>query len=284
MSVHQLFSRFQLPNLLAGAMVVLALVVAQAGAAIAQGATPEASPVAAADCLPEGAEPAPMPTAKLYIEYNATDGDLGVHGFFDTEGYAILCVFNPNGTAIFEADALGPLQELGMGELFSESREPPLSKFGFDELEAMFPAGEYAVSGTRYDGTGFMGTALFTHNVPAPPTIVAPQLGDEENASEAMVDLAEPLVVDWDEVNQTVNGEAAVLTGYQVIVTKEQHNDPHGRSRPIFNVHLPPDQTSITVSTEFLEPETLYEVEVLALEASGNQTISLGFFTTGEQE
>ena len=31
---------------------------------------------------------------------------------------------------------------------------------------------------------------------------------------------------------------------------------------------------------EFLEPNTVYELEVLALERSGNQTISVGFFMT----
>ena len=284
MSVHHRFPQFRLPNLFAGAIVVLALVVAQTGTALAQGATPAASPAAAASCAPEGAETVEIETAKLYIEYNAADGDVGVHAMLDTEGFTLLCVFDPNGTAIIEADALGQLQDLGMGELFTESREPPMPEFGFAELEAAFPAGTYTVSGTLFDGTGVTGEALFTHDVPAPPTIVAPQLASEENASEAVVDLAEPLVVDWDEVTETVDGEEVVITGYQVIVTKEQHTDPHSLSRPIFNVHLPPDQTSLTVSTEFLEPETLYEVEVLALEASGNQTISLGFFTTSEQE
>ncbi len=31
---------------------------------------------------------------------------------------------------------------------------------------------------------------------------------------------------------------------------------------------------------EFLEPDTVYELEVLALEESGNQTITVGFFMT----
>jgi hypothetical protein len=31
---------------------------------------------------------------------------------------------------------------------------------------------------------------------------------------------------------------------------------------------------------EFLEPNTVYELEVLALETSGNQTITVGFFKT----
>ena len=34
------------------------------------------------------------------------------------------------------------------------------------------------------------------------------------------------------------------------------------------------------VSDEFLEPGTLYELEILAIEVSGNQTIGLGFFET----
>ena len=34
------------------------------------------------------------------------------------------------------------------------------------------------------------------------------------------------------------------------------------------------------VPVEFLEPDTVYELEVLALEESGNQTITVGFFKT----
>ena len=70
------------------------------------------------------------------------------------------------------------------------------------------------------------------------------------------------------------------ITGYEVIITDDAYEDPNGFSQPIFDVHLPPDRTSITVSPEFWKPGTLYEIEVLALEASGNQTISLGFFTS----
>jgi hypothetical protein len=47
-------------------------------------------------------------------------------------------------------------------------------------------------------------------------------------------------------------------------------------------VHVPADRTSLNVPAEFWEPNTLYEIEILALEESGNQTIGLGFFTSGE--
>jgi hypothetical protein len=41
-----------------------------------------------------------------------------------------------------------------------------------------------------------------------------------------------------------------------------------------------PSVTSLSVPHEFLEPRTGYELEVLALEISGNQTISVLFFQT----
>jgi hypothetical protein len=45
-------------------------------------------------------------------------------------------------------------------------------------------------------------------------------------------------------------------------------------------VHVPATVNSLNVPRKFLEADTVYELEVLALEASGNQTISVGFFKT----
>mgnify|MGYP001611115032 FL=1 len=56
--------------------------------------------------------------------------------------------------------------------------------------------------------------------------------------------------------------------------------DPDGLSRPVYDVHVPADLTSLAVPAAFLLPDTLYELEVLALEESGNQTISVGSFRT----
>jgi hypothetical protein len=48
----------------------------------------------------------------------------------------------------------------------------------------------------------------------------------------------------------------------------------------VFSVDLPASTTSVTVPAEFLEPGTQYKVEVLAIEASGNQTITEVEFMT----
>jgi hypothetical protein len=45
-------------------------------------------------------------------------------------------------------------------------------------------------------------------------------------------------------------------------------------------MYLPPSVTSIAVPDGFLEPQTAYKWEVLAIERSGNQTLSSGSFRT----
>jgi hypothetical protein len=219
-------------------------------------------------------------TAKLIIEYNSTDDDIGVHGAFDDHGWKTLCVYAPSGQAVLEVGPQGQLRDLTMAGIFFESREPPRSEFSFADLQAAFPEGEYSVTGESFDGTTLVGSATFTHDVPAPPTITSPELADDPRGAKKNPLPAEELVVGWDQVTETVDGGPVDITGYEVIVTKEFHDDPNGFSRPIYDVHVPPTLDALSVPAEFLEADTVYELEVLALEVSGNQTISVGFFKT----
>jgi hypothetical protein len=219
-------------------------------------------------------------TAKLIIEYNSTDEDLGVHGAFDDHGWKTLCVFDPTGRPVLEVGPQGQLLDLTMAGIFFESREPPSSEFSFADLEAAFPEGEYRVRAESFDGTILVGSATFTHDVPAPPTITSPEIAGEPRGTKKNAVSREDLVIVWDHVRKTVAGGPVDITGYEVIVTKEVEDDPNGFSRPTYGVHVPATVNSLSVPTEFLEPNTVYELEVLALEVSGNQTISVGFFKT----
>lgn len=221
-----------------------------------------------------------LETAKLIIEFNFTDADLGVHGAFDGEGWKTLCVFDPTGRAVLEVGPRGQLRDLGMGGIFFESREPPRSEFSFADLEAAFPEGEYTVRGESFDGKSLTGSAMFTHDVPAAPKITSPELAEEPEGTDENQIARKHLVIRWNDVTETVAGRRVDITGYEVIVTKEVEDDPHGFSRPIYDVHVPASLNSLSVPAEFLEADTVYELEVLALEQSGNQTISVGFFKT----
>jgi len=219
-------------------------------------------------------------TAKLIIEYNSTDDDLGVHGAFDDHGWKTLCVFDPIGRAVLEVGPQGQLRDLTMAGIFFESREPPSSEFSFADLQAAFPEGTYTVRGESFDGTILVGGATFTHDVPAPPTITSPKIAEEPRGTKRNPVSRDNLVIGWDRVRKTVAGGPVDITGYEVIVTKEVEDDPNGFSRPTYDVHVPATVNSLSVPKEFLEPNTVYELEVLALEQSGNQTISVGFFMT----
>jgi hypothetical protein len=46
------------------------------------------------------------------------------------------------------------------------------------------------------------------------------------------------------------------------------------------SIYLPASTTSVAIPDGFLEPGTDYQWEVLAIEESGNQTLSSGSFST----
>jgi hypothetical protein len=212
---------------------------------------------------------------KLYIEHNATDEDTGVHGLLGHDGLSEVCLRMPDGTKMMLVDPGETFGDLGIADFFFESREPPADEYSIAELQADFPEGEYRYSGIHPAGTAWVATAQFTHDIPAAPVITEPELAEEEDAGDVTLQTT-GLVVHWDPVTETLDGAALTVPGYEVIVTQVEHDDPHGRSRPVYDVHVPADRTELDVVDGFLEPDTVYELEVLALEESGNQTISLG--------
>ncbi len=117
------------------------------------------------------------------------------------------------------------------------------------------------------------GKTRFTHVVPAGPVIVPPTEGEVVSPFNT--------VTMWEPVTQTTAfnppQQPVAIVGYQVIVT---------RVAPlrVYSVEVPAGTTSLTVPPEFLDAGTEYELEILAIEESGNQTISPTFFETAEQQ
>jgi len=219
--------------------------------------------------------------ARLYIEHNATDEDTGVHGIFGGEAWSVLCIWDPTGELILYVDPRAQFNDLAVSDLFFESREPPAEEYSVSEVMADFPEGEYVVAGIDYTGSPRVDAAVFTHSIPAEPEITAPQLAEDEETAGDFVAARSGFVVTWEPVVETIAGETVEITAYEVIVTKVEHEDPNSLSRPVYDVHVPGSQLAMSVPGDFLEPETMYELEVLAIEASGNQTISVGFLVSG---
>ena len=217
--------------------------------------------------------PVRLPAAKLYIEHNGTAEDTGVHGLFDGVDWRLLRVHDPHGRVILEVQPKRQLGRQSISGIFFESAEPPNADVPIEEILRRFPEGRYAVSGRTADGKQLTGAATFTHDIPEVPIITFP-------ADESTVPAID-LTVTWNHVTQTLFGDPLNRTGYEVILTKDVPDDPNGFSRPALSIHVPPSVTSLTVPNEFLEPNSRYEIEIIVLEFSGNQTIASIFFQTG---
>lgn len=200
--------------------------------------------------------------ARMIIELNTTDEDVGIQIFLDGDQWKKLKVFDPDGRKIFDVKAGGSVRLLGLTELFFESEEPSLDELPLADLLALFPEGRYEFVGKTVDNKPLTGHARFTHAIPAGPILVAPVEG-------AVVD-PDNTVIEWQAVADPPGSE---IVAYQVIVERE---DP----LRVFDVKLPASATSVTVPAEFMEPATEYKFEVLAVEEGGNQSIAERPFET----
>lgn len=197
--------------------------------------------------------------ARIFIEYNLTGNDLGFHVFLDGEDWTDLKIFDPTGTKIFDVSASGGYRGLGLTELFFEGAEPNLAEFPLAELLARFPEGEYTFTGKTVENEKIVATATLTHNVPDAPVV-----------SSRTASCGNTIDITW----TPVNVPAAILPGgnvdvvaYQVIVGS-------------FQVTVPENATSVTVPEQFYQSlgPGVHDFEVLAIDASGNQTIREGTF------
>ena len=202
----------------------------------------------------------PFADARLKIEVNATDGDAGLQVFLDGEPWRAVSLYHPSGRKLVEITAKGPLKDYGLTELFSESSEPPFDEFPLEEFKQLFPQGVYTFRGTTIDGKHLRGTARLTHDIPKGPRILRPR-----NDAEVPRD---HVVVVW----KPVRTPGVHIVGYQVVVTRE---DP----LRVLSVDLPARARRLPVPLEFLQRGTEYKAEVLAIEKSGNQTLTEVAFT-----
>ena len=197
--------------------------------------------------------------ARIYIEFNQTGNDLGYHVSLDGEDWTSLMIVNPEGKTIFEVAGSAAYQDLGMTELFFEGAEPSLDDFPLADLLALFPEGRYTFIGVTVGGSRVVSRATLSHAVPDGPPVAA-EVNDDT------------VTIRWEPVTgppEDFPDREISIVGYQVIVDS-------------FQVTLPTSSTEVTVPREFIESlgPGEHPFEVLAIDASGNQTITEGTFET----
>lgn len=236
------------PTLIAAGVAVLALL-ALGGSALGRGRASEAA-----------AQPVRLAAATLIVEVNGTDGDAGLQFFLDGEPWNSMTISDPNGNVVVDVDAEGRLKNWGLTELFSESNEPPFSEVPLAQFKARFPAGKYTFGGETIDGERLVGTARLSHDIPDGPEITSPPDGANVNR--------DGVVARW---NAPPEPPGIDIVGYRVIATRA---DP----LRVYQVELPASARSVPIPAAFLESGTEYELEIQAIEESGNWTFSTSTF------
>jgi hypothetical protein len=217
----------------------------------------------------------PLKDAKLNIEHNATDRDTGFQGFIDSEGWRRLAVTGPAGE-VLAFEGRGSLADLGLTELFFETVEPTNKSTPIKRMLAKLPAGKYTIAGPAQENgrsTGeTSGKAWLTHDIPSGPKLISPEADSTVPAR--------GVVAEWAPVKRTITGKPVKIIAYQLIIEKDVDPHRHMIGKLGLSMYLPPSVTRIEVPDGFLQRDTAYNWEVLAIERSGNQTLSSGAFRT----
>ena len=231
------------------------------------------------------AKPEPFKLTNVHFETNASACDMGIQISFDTDGITEGSAEDPNEQVVYSFRAVDGMEGThDTTEGFQERVEPPIidleSALGCEpsddaisltELFTSWPAGTYEVEG-QSGGVEFEGEAKLTHKIPAGPEITAPGDGD-------VVPHDAPLLVRWTKVTSPIlPGLGPVeIVGYHVVVVDVTVPVlPPGKLKTALDADLSKGENTFLVPKQYLEPNRIYEFEVLATEKGGNQTITEG--------
>jgi hypothetical protein len=218
--------------------------------------------------------------ADIFFELNATARDLGVHVSLDADNWRELRIRRPDGQQLIQISPRGSLAQIGLTELFFEGAEPSLLQVPFSRFLSRVPAGVYTFLGTTTEGQSLHSSDRLTTDIPCPVAVLTPQPDEPVEVGEVVVSWrAAPGVYNPD-TRRCNTARDVGLVGYQLIV--EVVNEARDFVRHLA-IDLPPGQRQLHIPTGFLLqgarlPGTEFKLEVLAIEDSGNKTITEGEF------
>jgi hypothetical protein len=193
--------------------------------------------------------------AHLFIEVS-TDGDALLRLDADGDAWRHLRVRDPRGRTVIDFASKGHLRRYGLTGFDADAGDLPFRRVPFGRLKARFPEGRYSFVARTLDGRRLIGSDRLTHDIARRPVVLAP-------SRNAVVDAA-AVVVSWRPVTKP---SGIRIVRYRVVVSKDGTNRELG-------MDLTPQVTSVTIPAAFLEPGAKYDVEVVARESSGNETVT----------
>jgi hypothetical protein len=247
---------------------------------------------------------------EVFIEYNSTDGDFGVHFFWDGPPWKWMTIWNEHLWPVLNVSTKENMRAQGLTEGFFESAEPTLEELPFQDFLDRFPEDEYRFRGRTLDWKRLVCETEFTHVIPCP---FDPEAEDPEQIGVIWEPGVPTLGVHWvavtdvveltqdiqpDELPNCIPGPENLIVGYEavfelVVVLDDEEEEVYEETTT-----LPADATTVTASPQFtqlaVEAENAaiagtiegaeLKVEVIAKEESGNSTITeIGVFELPEE-
>ena len=253
--------RFKSRSAVIGSALIAALVVGVGVIAVA-GASPGGSASGGGDNPKK--KPLKLEDSNVFLEINGTDGDAGIHLELGGEPWSKLRVADPGGRRILDIRAKSKLGNHGLSGIFIESAEPGFDELSFKRFKRRFPEGKYRITGETTAGRALRGNDKLSHAVPKEPAVTFPTDGGTVDRN--------GFVFRWDPPSD----KKVEIVRYQLTVSNEDAKNGE------VIIEVGPNRTSATIGGEYLSPGDTYAAELIALEKSGNQTISaLEFKTSG---
>jgi hypothetical protein len=209
--------------------------------------------------------------ARIFLELNHTDGDLGIHAMLDAgEPWTQLTIDGPGDSELLDVVTRGRLARQALTELSFESEEPEL----FEDLRPSdffrrFPEGRYHLDARGQEGFRIQSSVVLSHVLAAPPgNVRLNNVPSSRSCDDPSPMVNPPVLIDWDPVTQShpslgKQGPVAVSL-YQFVIERE--GGVH------FTVDLPPSVTQFEVPRGVTDLGKDFKYEIIARTATGNNT------------
>jgi hypothetical protein len=198
---------------------------------------------------------APFAVARVYLEQNATDGDVEI--VFEVkggnEGLAKLTVVSPDRRTVIDFTA-PDASSLGIRQFRFESPEPR----DVGSLKSAYPEGVYTFAGTTASGDALYGKSTLVHKLPATASFLRPGTGARGVGTK-------DFKIAWTPVKN--------LAAY-IIKIKQKKLDTN------LTAKLPGSVATFAVPNGFLLPGTEYQLGIGTVSTEGNISFVETTFTT----
>lgn len=244
------------------------------------------APIGIAWAADQDGNETPFDEAELYFELNDSDGDLGIHSSVDGGAWKNLEIEGPKGRRILSLRPVRNLAKQGLTQLFFESAEPTFDELAPADFFARFPEGEYEFSARNLEGGEFESTTELTQVMPdsAKNVSVNGQLiptDPEVCEADQGPTVNSPVTVTWDPVTTSHPTLGRQEPNIEIV----QYEAFVERVEPVnltFGINLLPTQTAIDVPQQLIDQGNVFKLEIIAREASGNQTAFETCFNVAE--